>query len=80
MGGRAFARNRGRILHSHFPGWSVVRKSAMTPWENRPTRRVDEAFPRYVRKLYNSARRHCRRIRPVGRVLRDWGVHNRCAA
>jgi alpha-1,6-mannosyltransferase len=60
--------------HSHFPE-AYVRKSA-TLLGKTATRRVMRLSRAYVRKLYNQHAATVVASEPLGRVLRDWGVHN----
>ena len=62
------------FYHSHFPE-AYVRKSA-TLLGKTATRRVMKLSRAYVRKLYNQHAATVVASEPLGRVLRDWGVHN----
>ena len=62
------------FYHSHFPE-AYVRKSAMLLGKTA-TRRVMKLSRAYVRKLYNQHAATIVTSEPLGRVLRDWGVHN----
>src|SRR5947207_7244677 len=62
------------FYHSHFPE-AYVRKSAMLLGK-RATHRVMKLSRAYVRKLYNQHAATVVASEPLGRVLRDWGVHN----
>ena len=72
----------GRVLrvpvigfyHSHFPE-AYVRKSA-TLLGKTATHRVMKLSRAYVRKLYNQHAVTVVASERLGRVLRDWGVHN----
>ena len=72
----------GRVLgipvvgfyHSHFPE-AYVRKSA-TLLGKTATHRVMKLSRAYVRKLYNQHAATIVASDLLGRVLRDWGVHN----
>jgi alpha-1,6-mannosyltransferase len=62
------------FYHSHFPE-AYVRKSAMLLGK-RATHRVMKLSRAYVRKLYNQHAATVVASDPLGRLLRDWGVHN----
>jgi alpha-1,6-mannosyltransferase len=62
------------FYHSHFPE-AYVRKSAKLLGK-RATHRVMKLSRAYVRKLYNQHAATVVASEPLGRVLRDWGVHN----
>ena len=62
------------FYHSHFPE-AYVRKSAMLLGKTA-TRRVMKLSRAYVRKLYNQHATTLVASERLGRVLRDWGVHN----
>ena len=62
------------FYHSHFPE-AYVRKSA-TLLGKTATRRVMKLSRAYVRKLYNQHAATVVASERLGRVLRDWGVHN----
>jgi alpha-1,6-mannosyltransferase len=62
------------FYHSHFPE-AYVRKSAMLLGKTA-TRRVMKLSRAYVRKLYNQHAATVVASERLGRVLRDWGVHN----
>jgi alpha-1,6-mannosyltransferase len=62
------------FYHSHFPE-AYVRKSA-TLLGKTATRRVMKLSRAYVRKLYNQHAATVVASDRLGRVLRDWGVHN----
>ena len=62
------------FYHSHFPE-AYVRKSA-TLLGKRATHRVMKLSRAYVRKLYNQHAATIVASDLLGRVLRDWGVHN----
>ena len=62
------------FYHSHFSE-AYVRKSA-TLLGKRATRRVMRLSRAYVRKLYNQHAATVVASEPLGRVLREWGVHN----
>lgn len=62
------------FYHSHFPE-AYVRKSA-TLLGKTATRRVMKLSRAYVRKLYNQHAATIVASDLLGRVLRDWGVHN----
>jgi alpha-1,6-mannosyltransferase len=62
------------FYHSHFPE-AYVRKSAMLLGKTA-TRRVMKLSRAYVRKLYNQHAATVVASDGLGRVLRDWGVHN----
>jgi alpha-1,6-mannosyltransferase len=62
------------FYHSHFPE-AYVRKSAMLLGKTA-THRVMKLSRAYVRKLYNQHAATVVASEPLGRVLRDWGVHN----
>jgi alpha-1,6-mannosyltransferase len=62
------------FYHSHFSE-AYVRKSA-TLLGKTATRRVMRLSRAYVRKLYNQHAATVVASEPLGRVLREWGVHN----
>jgi alpha-1,6-mannosyltransferase len=62
------------FYHSHFPE-AYVRKSA-TLLGKTATRRMMKLSRAYVRKLYNQHAATLVASERLGRVLRDWGVHN----
>jgi alpha-1,6-mannosyltransferase len=62
------------FYHSHFPE-AYVRRSA-TLLGKTATHRVMKLSRAYVRKLYNQHAATVVASEPLGRVLRDWGVHN----
>ena len=62
------------FYHSHFPE-AYVRKSAMLLGKTA-THRVMKLSRAYVRKLYNQHAATVVASDGLGRVLRDWGVHN----
>ncbi len=62
------------FYHSHFPE-AYVRKSARLLGKTA-TRRVMKLSRAYVRKLYNQHAATMVASERLGRVLRDWGVHN----
>src|SRR5262245_32873800 len=62
------------FYHSHFPE-AYVRKSAKLLGKTA-THRVMKLSRAYVRKLYNQHAATVVASDPLGRVLRDWGVHN----
>ena len=62
------------FYHSHFPE-AYVRKSAMLLGKTA-THRVMKLSRAYVRKLYNQHAATVVASDALGRVLRDWGVHN----
>src|ERR1043165_7960013 len=62
------------FYHSHFPE-AYVRKSALLLGKTA-TRRVMKLSRAYVRKLYNQHAATIVASEALGRVLRDWGVHN----
>src|SRR4029434_4068065 len=72
--GRALSVPVVGFYHSHFPE-AYVRKSAMLLGKTA-TRRVMKLYRAYVRKLYNQHAATVVASDLLGRVLRDWGVHN----
>jgi alpha-1,6-mannosyltransferase len=62
------------FYHSHFPE-AYVRKSAILLGKTA-THRVMKLSRAYVRKLYNQHAATVVASDRLGRVLRDWGVHN----
>src|SRR5437016_10590545 len=62
------------FYHSHFPE-AYVRKSAMLLGKTA-THRVMKLSRAYVRKLYNQHAATVVASDRLGRVLREWGVHN----
>jgi alpha-1,6-mannosyltransferase len=62
------------FYHSHFPE-AYVRKSAILLGKTA-AHRVMKLSRAYVRRLYNQHAATVVASDPLGRVLRDWGVHN----